>query len=217
MKKILIALSLFVAVACNQSPEGDAAAVEGQMDAGQTTETAIVMNVDIENSKVTWIGSKPTGKHNGTLGIKSGSISVEDGNIKAGSFIINMGQLTVLDMDTENNSKLAGHLSSPDFFDVAKYPTSKFEFVSAAPIMEGSKVMLEGATHNITGNLTLKDSTKAVTFPAIVTLGDNSITASSIFNIDRTLWGLHYGNDKSLGDKFIYPIVQIGIELNAKK
>lgn len=217
MKKIILAFSVFALVACNQSPEGDKASVEGQMEAGQSSETATVLTVDTDNSVITWIGSKPTGNHNGTIAIKSGSLAVENGEIKAGSFIIDMPSLLVLDMDKDNNAKLGGHLMSDDFFDVKKYPTSKFEFVSASVITPGTEVMLEGATHTITGNLTLKDSTKAVTFPAIVNIDGNSITASSKFNIDRTLWGVHYGNDKSLGDKFIYPIVQIGINLSAKE
>lgn len=217
MKKIILAFSVLAFVACNQSPEGDKASVEGEMEAGQSSETATVLTVDTDNSVITWIGSKPTGNHNGTIAIKSGSLAVEDGEIKAGSFIIDMPSLLVLDMDKDNNAKLGGHLMSDDFFDVKKYPTSKFEFVSASVITPGTEVMLEGATHTITGNLTLKDSTKAVTFPAIVNIDGNSITASSKFNIDRTLWGVHYGNDKSLGDKFIYPIVQIGINLSAKE
>jgi hypothetical protein len=217
MKKIILAFSVFAFIACNQSPEGDKASVEGQMEAGQSSETATVLTVDTDNSVITWIGSKPTGNHNGTIAIKSGSLAVENGEIKAGSFIIDMPSLLVLDMDKDNNAKLGGHLMSDDFFDVKKYPTSKFEFVSASVITPGKEVMLEGATHTITGNLTLKDSTKAVTFPAIVNIEGNSVTASAKFNIDRTLWGVHYGNDKSLGDKFIYPIVQIGINLSAKE
>lgn len=217
MKKLFIAFCVFAIVACNQTPKGDAASVEGQMEAGQSTETATVLNVQTDKSTVTWIGSKPTGKHNGTIAIKEGSIAIENGEIKAGSFIIDMPSLIVLDMDKENNAKLGGHLMSADFFDVTKYPTSKFEFVSASPFTPGAETLLEGATHTITGNLTLKDSTKAITFPAIVKIEGNSITASSKFNIDRTLWGVHYGNDKSLGDKFIFPIVQVGFELSAKE
>ncbi|MBK8329991.1 MAG: YceI family protein [Bacteroidetes bacterium] len=73
------------------------------------------------------------------------------------------------------------------------------------------------ATHTFSGNLTLKDSTKNVTFPAKVTMNDATITAVADFNIDRTQWGLFYGNDKSLGDKFIYPEVKIKLNINAKK
>ena len=35
------------------------------------------------------------------------------------------------------------------------------------------------------------------------------------FNIDRTNWGLSYGNDKSLGDKYIRPEVNIGLNIVA--
>ena len=37
------------------------------------------------------------------------------------------------------------------------------------------------------------------------------------FDIDRTQWNMNYGNDKSLGDKFISEKVNIELDLEAKK
>lgn len=50
--------------------------------------------------------------------------------------------------------KLTEHLSTPDFFDSAKYPTATFVSTS---------VMAHGTTAHITGNLTLHGVTKPVT------------------------------------------------------
>jgi polyisoprenoid-binding protein YceI len=74
-----------------------------------------------------------------------------------------------------------------------------------------------GATHIISGNLKLKDSTKNISFPAKVEITDASVTAVADFNIDRSTWGLSYGADKSLGDKFIRPEVNIKLNITAKK
>ena len=103
-------------------------------------------------------------------------------------------------------------MKSADFLDTEKFPTAKFEITSVAPLANDSS-----ATHTISGNLTLKDSTKNISFPAKLTVADNNLQAQANFNIDRTLWGLYYGNDKSLGDKFIRPEVNIKLNITANK
>jgi len=107
---------------------------------------------------------------------------------------------------------LQEHLLSPDFFETAKYPTAKFEVTGSEALVNSTE-----GTHKISGNLTLKDSTQNVSFPATVTVSENDFAATAKYSIDRTKWGLVYGNDKSLGDKFIYPVVEITLNLKAKK
>jgi hypothetical protein len=63
----------------------------------------------------------------------------------------------------------------------------------------------------------MKDISKSISFPAKVAMSDAQITADSEFNIDRAQWGINYGNDKSLGDKFINPEVNIKLHLVASK
>ncbi|WP_091741208.1 YceI family protein [Phenylobacterium immobile] len=58
---------------------------------------------------------------------------------------------------TVTSAAFAKHLSSPDFFDVAKYPTASF-------VSTGVKVM--GTKAEITGDLTLHGVTKPVTLQA---------------------------------------------------
>jgi hypothetical protein len=43
----------------------------------------------------------------------------------------------------------------------------------------------------------------------------NSLKALANFDINRTLWGIRYGNDKSLGDKFISETVNVQLNLKA--
>ena len=116
-------------------------------------------------------------------------------------------------------TKLKGHLLSPDFFDAEKFGTAKFEISSVEPYTAaaGAASVVEGANYTISGNLTLKDSTKNVSFPAAVTVSETEVTAKANFNIDRTQWGMSYGNDKSLKDKFISPEVNISLNIKAIK
>lgn len=73
--------------------------------------------VNAESSMVTWIGSKPTGKHNGTINITAGEVSVSGTDIVAGNFTFDITSLKALDLEegSENYQKLTGHLMSADF------------------------------------------------------------------------------------------------------
>lgn len=213
MKKTILSLAIIALLAsCQSGPEGETAKTADKQEASQGA--GAVYTVDKSASKVSFIGSKPTGTHGGDFLLSDGTITVNEGNITAGNFTIDVKSLKITDagMDAETNGKLSGHLASPDFFDAAKYGTAKFEITSCTPRTGDS-----AATHTISGNLTLKDSTKNVSFPAKVSITDAAVSANANFNIDRTQWGLYYGNDKSLGDKFIYPEVKIILSVNAKK
>jgi polyisoprenoid-binding protein YceI len=116
-------------------------------------------------------------------------------------------------------TKLRPHLLSGDFFDAEKFGTAKFEITKVEPYerKDEDKSIVEGANFSVSGNLTLKDVTKNITFPARVDLDANRLEAKGNFNIDRTQWQMNYGNDKTLGDKFISETVNIELNLEAQK
>ena len=60
------------------------------------------------------------------------------------------------------------------------------------------------------------DVTKNITFPAQIDLDGNILKAKANFDIDRRQWNMNYGNDKTLGDKFISETVNIEMDLQAK-
>ena len=197
------------------------------------------MMVSTDNSMVTWIGSKPTGNHNGTIPITEGAINVEGDQIVAANFKMDITNLVVLDLpaDSEYNGKLKGHLMSADFFDAQSHPTATFEMAGAEKF-DASKVtsdpdepeteytpakmgdiMVENPTHIISGNLTMRGTTKNISFPAAVTMENGMIKAKANFNINRTEWGLMFKERASLAEKlkddFIYNTVNVGFELQA--
>lgn len=213
MKKQLLAFAFATLVAsCQSGPEGETAQSEEKKEVAQSSGTAY--NLDLTTSKVTFIGSKPVGTHTGEFALAAGNLNVDNGNITSGAFTIDINSMNITDqgMDEETKGKLKGHLLAADFFEAAKYGTAKFEITGCEALNNDST-----ATHRISGNLTLKDSTKNVTIPAKVSMNESGLTATADFNIDRTQWGLFYGNDKSLGDKFIYPEVKILLNIQAKK
>jgi polyisoprenoid-binding protein YceI len=220
MKNLLFVIMLGFAVVSCKGPGGDKAKVSDAQAAAEASDVAKSLTVDVANSVVTWVGSKPAGKHNGIIKLTSGTISVEAGMVTAGEFTIDMNTLesTDVEMNAENNGKLTGHLKAADFFDVSNHPTAKFVISKVEDIANHATedaLELVGATHYVTGNLTLKDSTKGVSFPAIITVSDAGVAAKAEFTIDRTEWGMHYGGDKSLGDKFIHHEVRVGFDIQA--
>lgn len=170
-------------------------------------------NIDLEASTLYWKGAKPTGEHNGSVKLNSGGILIEEGELKAGEFVIDMNTITNLDMKgSKGAGKLEGHLKSPDFFDVKKYSTSKFVI---------SKVEKKEGKLAVTGNLSIKDVTKSITIPATLQEVDGSyVFKSEKFNIDRADFNVKYKSKKffdNLKDKFVNDLVEMSFEVKTKK
>jgi polyisoprenoid-binding protein YceI len=107
--------------------------------------------------------------------------------------------------------KRDGHLRSPDFFDVEKYPT--MEFVS-------KKVKQTDATHaQLIGDLTIRDKTKEVTliveFNGLATSpwGTTSAGFSAGTKINRKDWGLEWNQVLETGGVLVGDEISISIEL----
>ncbi|WP_221391474.1 YceI family protein [Dyadobacter sp. NIV53] len=167
--------------------------------------------VDTKQSKLVWNAKKVTGEHTGLAPIKSGTLLLDAGKLKGGSFEINLNDLTVTDIkDPEYNAKLTGHLKNDDFFSVAKYPVAKLDITS---------VTAAGANkYNVKGKLTIKGITNEVSFPAEITANGKNLTANAKIAIDRTKYDIKY-NSKSffstIGDKAIDDNFNLDVSLVA--
>jgi len=216
MKKILAMLTgvaLFFA-ACQSAPEADEAITK---DAQATTAIdGVAYPVDLSATNIGWIATKANGQHNGSFKVSEGSLAVKDGKLSGGNFTIDVTSLEVLDLEGEDKGKLEGHLKSGDFFLVDSFPTAKFEITAInAYDAATSESKLDGATHIISGNLTLRGETKNVTFPAVVGIEGDNVSAKADFNIDRTQWGLNYKGPNNPADWIIAKEVNLKLELKA--
>jgi polyisoprenoid-binding protein YceI len=156
-----------------------------------------------QNSKVDFVGSKVTGKHNGSFGDFSGQIDY------AGSPENSRVSITIkTDSITTDTPDVTKHLKTADFFDVAKYPEASF--VSTA-IKAGGE---NGATHTITGNLTLHGVTKAITFPATINVTPEAATVESSFSINRKDFGINYAG---AADNLIRDNVVLALHVRATR
>lgn len=237
---IILLIALFTAF-CSQTKKGQDAEVGAAQEAAAIEKNAETYKVNTQQSVITWIGSKPTGQHNGTIQLSEGSFAVLDNEISGGSITIAITSLEDRDLkkDSEDYKKLTGHLMSDDFFAADQYPDATFEIVSVVPFdstitLEDkeqfesdytpatmSEFIVDDPTHYATGNLTLRGVTKSVKFPARINLNANQLKAEAKFNIDRTEWNLNYQDEASVADKvkdkFIYNTVNVGFSISALK
>jgi len=73
------------------------------------------VQIDSIKSIITWIGSKPGGKHNGTIGIKNGFVTMLNDTIVGAHIQIDLNTLSVKDIpqEDEDNSLSLIHISEP--------------------------------------------------------------------------------------------------------
>lgn len=173
-----------------------------------------VYKVDTTKSTVEWYAEKVTGKHNGTINLKSGEIANNHGRF-GGNFVMDMNSLVCTDLQGGSKSKLEGHLKSDDFFSVAKHPNANFEIISMTPI-NGAKVGSPNFT--VSGKMTIKGITQTLTFPAIVAFAGNGMTANADVVIDRSKYDVRYGSKSffsDIGDNAIYDEFTLKVKLVA--
>jgi polyisoprenoid-binding protein YceI len=132
-----------------------------------------------KNTTITFVGTKPGGKHDGGFKGITGSASAQNNDPTTLKFSVDIDVNSIY----TDEPKLTAHLKSPDFFDVKANPKSKFV---------STKVEKDGAQFKVTGDLTMAGKTKSITFPATVTLNGDGLAMSSSFAIDRTQWGMNY-------------------------
>ncbi len=157
-----------------------------------------------DGSKLGFVGAKVTAKHEGSFSKFNGTVQIPDGDASKGQVSFEVETASVV-IDPE---KLAGHLKSADFLDVEKIP--KATFTSTAVKAGGEN----GATHTITGNLSLHGVTKAISFPATVKASPDSVDVDAEFAINRKDFAIVYAGK---ADDLIRDDVLIQLKIRAKK
>ena len=141
-----------------------------------------------DNTKIQFVGThsgaKPDPRTGGFAKFKGkAEVDAATKSLKSVSVEIDTASLF-----TEIGQKLTDHLKSPDFFEVREYPKATFESTKIAAGTAGKAT--------ITGKLSLHGVTKEISFPATVEVGEKGLTLTSEFSIDRTQFGMTYGEGK---------------------
>lgn len=207
LSALLIPLSL--ATACTEdvgagkvaAKSAEPAAVE-PADAAKAAEARVVP-VDAARSRVHALGAKITAKHPITFESFDASYRVDGGKIVGVDVTVKMDSLKA------DEDKLTAHLKNEDFFDVEKHPTATFK--SSKIVAEAGE---DGATHTVSGALTMHGVTQNISFPAKLSDRDGRLDTSAEFVINRKDYGISY---PGMPDDLIQDNVVLTIELSADK
>ncbi|ALI99670.1 YceI family protein [Rufibacter tibetensis] len=218
MKKVLLSLMVAATIGASAFTVVSPGSPEKKTAPKKSVAVAIQnYKVIPAESKITWIGRKVAGEHNGNITLASGTILLDRTALRGGTFIMDMNSITCNDLQGGSNKRLVDHLKSDDFFSVEKNPTAMFAITNIAPRANAKSGT---ANYTITGDLTIKGISNQISFPALVTLKKGVATAKANFKFDRTKWDVKFrsGNFfENLGDKAIQDDVELNIELVAKQ
>ena len=110
--------------------------------------------IDKNHSQINFIADSRLLSAHGFFGKWDADVKLDATNWPASTVAITIDASSLnTRVDTRDN-----HLRSPDFFDVAKFPTITFKSVSVAKVAEGKL--------DITGDLTIRGVTKRIVVPA---------------------------------------------------
>ena len=161
-------------------------------------------DIKIKDSALTWVGSKITGSHEGTVGLKSGYLTLDNNDLVGGEVVIDMTTIVCTDLSGKGKASIESHLKSDDFFSVDKFPNASLTILNVEKKNLGQ--------YQVNANITIKGITQKIVFDAEL----EEKTANAKLIIDRTLFGIIYksGNFfEELADKAIYDEFEISIEL----
>lgn len=143
-------------------------------------ESVKLLPLDPSASKFDFQAAKITKTHHGAFKQFSGAVTLIDDDLQSLAAEVDTASIE------SDDPKLTGHLKSPDFLDVAKFPKATFKSSNITKKAAG------GATHEVSGALTLHGVTQEVTFPATVSITPATVTASADVRIDRQKFGVIY-------------------------
>jgi polyisoprenoid-binding protein YceI len=195
---LVFAVAALGLTACNATPEpstapravsAPSAVVPSASGSTPTTTTAStsagVLKFSGETSKIEFIGTKDRGKHDGGFKTFTGTIDGADADFTKATVKLEIDMNSIF----TDNPSVTNHLKNQDFFEVRTYPKADFTSTDIKATTAG------GATHEITGNLTIHGTTKPVTVPVKVTSAADGTTLEGTFKLKRLEFNVNYRPD----------------------
>jgi polyisoprenoid-binding protein YceI len=171
-----------------------------EIDSGHSSANFTVKHLMVSNVK-------------GEFGKVTGTINLDDKDVTKSSVTASIDASTI---DTRSEQR-DGHLKSPDFFDVAKYPTITFKSKKVEKAGEGKL--------KVTGDLTMKGVTKEVAldvdaaakemknpFNGAIVRGMSATT-----QLNRKDFGLNWNKSLESGGVLVGDEVKVALELELVK
>jgi polyisoprenoid-binding protein YceI len=176
--------------------------------------------IDSSESTIRWSAEKPlvsSYEDSGVVPVASGTVVVSAGAITSSSIILDVASIEAT--KTANTSlgldRLTGNLRSDAFFDVKIYPEGSLIITAVDPVASTTA----DSDYEVTGELTLKDKTNEITFPATIGMSDGDLIIRGETVINRADYNIRYGSDTffdNLGDGVIADEVAVSFDLTAQ-
>ena len=180
--------------------------------------SVIHYQLDEQKSVAQWKGYLRTGYFNeGAITVKSSRLTVDGGEVTGGSFTLPVASIINFNLPVDSiKHQLVHHLQSPDFFNMALHPNITYEIADVVPYAGSEGV--PGATHQVSGQLTMLGKTNPVSFPAKIQVSNGQLSVDATLTVDRTRWGINYAADPALpADQNILPGMDIHLQLVGKQ
>ncbi|HTV17655.1 MAG TPA: YceI family protein, partial [Polyangiaceae bacterium] len=186
--KRLFRLSFLAVAACACQSSGPAPTTTTAAPAAEPSATPKsidpaslkTLTLDPAQSKFDFVAAKITKSHDGAFKQYSGTATVVGDDLH--SVVVEVETASI----EADDPKLTGHLKTADFLDVEKFPKATFKSSNI------TKKAAAGATHEVTGALTLHGVTQQITFPVTVNVAPTAVTASGQVTIDRQKFAVTY-------------------------
>ena len=197
----IIGFTFFITMLVFSCGNTETKKIETPLEVHQLDTVLQSLNINTPTSSVEWKGVMVgIYSHNGFVSIKEGNLVYQGNSITGGSITIDMETMTQSDSlyKTEEN-KLVAHLESPDFFDVANFPTATFEITSS-----------DLGTNKVYGNLTVKGITDSEVVENVI-FDVETKSATGTLKFDRQKYGVTYKGSKK--DMLVGDEVEMTISL----
>ena len=197
----VIAFTFIITILFSSCGNTETKKLEAPLEVQELDSVLKSLKINTSTSKVEWKGVMVgIYSHNGFVSIKEGNLVYQGNSITGGNITIDMETMTQSDSlyKTEDN-KLVAHLESPDFFDVANFPTAIFEITSS-----------DLGTNKVYGNLTVKGITDSEVVENVI-FDVEKKSATGTLKFDRQKYGVNYKGSKK--DMLVGDEVEMTISL----
>ncbi len=150
------------------------------------------------DSEVAWKGKAAFNAYalSGTVQLEQAEFKGTNGELRVVAITMDMRSIQ------SDNERLVKHLKSKDFFEVMRYTQAEFTMTSKLSLQEGIQ--------QISGNLTIKDSTHPISFPVEIKANGEQWLIVGVMSIDRTQYGITFNSptyfeklkDQAIADEF---------------
>jgi polyisoprenoid-binding protein YceI len=148
----------------------------------------------------------------GRIADVTGTLTLDEANLDRSTAEVELGAASI---DTRNEQR-DGHLRSPDFLDVEKFPTITFRSRS----VEGA-TLKEGTSFRVVGDLTVRGVTREVVLDATYEgrgrdpWGGERVSFSGQTKIDRRDFGLTWNAALEAGGVLVSNEIKLHLEVQA--